>query len=201
MAIVVVGGSTKDIGKTALVCAVISGLSEFGWTAVKITGHSYQPEAALQRQSTEHTGPIICEETVAGQETDTARYLAAGARRALLVTRCGEEMPIDEIRGALKEDRNIIFESNRIIDVVKPDVCLALVGGQGTERKPSFLRLLRDANAVVSSETVELELAELPPGIPRFELQSLDHLTPELAHWLRLQLDRLGCAAGPHRNA
>ena len=150
MAIVVVGGSTKDIGKTALVCAVISGLSEFGWTAVKITGHSYQPEAALQRQSTEHTGPIICEETIAGQETDTARYLAAGARRALLVTRCGEEMPIDEIREALKEDRNIIFESNRIVDVVKPDVCLALVGGQGTERKASFLRLLRKANAVVS---------------------------------------------------
>ncbi len=201
MAIVVVGGSTKDIGKTALVCAVISGLSEFGWTAVKITGHSYQPEAALQRQSTEHTGPIICEETVAGQETDTARYLAAGARRALLVTRCGEEMPIDEIREALKEDRNIILESNRIVDVVKPDVCLALVGGQGTERKASFLRLLRKANAVVSVETVKLELGELPPGIPRFELQSLDRLTPELVNWLRSRLDQLDCAAGPHRNA
>ena len=110
-------------------------------------------------------------------------------------------MPIDEIREALKEDRNIIFESNRIVDVVKPDVCLALVGGQGTERKASFLRLLRKANAVVSVETVKLELGELPPGIPRFELQSLDRLTPELVNWLRSRLDQLDCAAGPHRNA
>ena len=42
MAIVVVGGSTKDIGKTALVCAVISALRDFEWTAGKITGHSYE---------------------------------------------------------------------------------------------------------------------------------------------------------------
>jgi len=43
VAIVVIGGSGKDIGKTTLVCAVISALREFGWTAVKITGHDYEP--------------------------------------------------------------------------------------------------------------------------------------------------------------
>ncbi|HEX3162219.1 MAG TPA: hypothetical protein VHQ92_06555, partial [Pseudolabrys sp.] len=126
MAIVVVGGSAKDIGKTALVCAVISGLSEFGWTAVKITGHDYEIDSISK-------GPTIRSELTAGETTDTARYLAAGSRRALLVTRCGPEIPIDEIRAALKDDRNILFESNRIMDAVTPDACLALVGGQRSD--------------------------------------------------------------------
>ena len=100
----------------------------------------------------------VISETTAGQATDTARYLAAGARRALLVTRCGPEIPIDEIRAALKADRNILFESNRIIDVVKPDVCLALVGGSQTESKPSFVKLLHNADAVLSVGMLEMEI-------------------------------------------
>ena len=181
MAIVVVGGSAKDIGKTALVCAVISGLSELGWTAVKITGHEYEIDSISK-------GPTIRSELTAGETTDTARYLAAGARRALLVTRCGSEIPIDEIRAALKDDRNILFESNRIIDVVKPDVCLALVGGSLTELKPSFVELLRNADALVGLGMLEVESAGLAAGIPHFELQSPDRLTPELETWLRSRL-------------
>ena len=34
----------------------------------------------------------------------------------------------------------MIYESNRIIDRVKPDVCLALAGGPPAEWKPSFVR-------------------------------------------------------------
>lgn len=191
MAIVVVGGSSKDIGKTALVCGVIAALPDFDWTAVKITGHDYDIDSISR-------GPIVRSETVAGQATDTARYLAAGACRALLVTRCSPEIPIEEIRAALKEDRNILFESNRIIDVVKPDVCLALVGGSGTELKPSFLRLLQKADALVSPGTIEIESVETAAGIAHFELQSLDHLTPELAKWLRSRLER---APGTHWKA
>jgi len=180
LAILVVGGNGKDVGKTALVCAVISSLREFHWTAVKITGHDYGP---VEDQG---TAPqlTIREETCAGQETDTARYLAAGARRALLVTRTGDQLPVVEIRIALGEDRNVIFESNRIVDVVTPDVCLALMGGR--ERKASFERLLQMADAIV---TVQKSLqGALPEGIQRFELNSADRLSAEMTAWLR---DRL----------
>jgi hypothetical protein len=190
LAIVVVGGSTKDIGKTALVCAMISGLSEFGWTAVKITGHNYELGPFLSRQASEHSDPIFWEETVPGQETDTARYLAAGARRALLVTRPGPEMPIDEIRAALKGDRNIIFESNRIIDAVEPNVCIALLSVEIKDAKPSFYRLMRKADALVCVYTAGMGVPEFPFGLPRFRLQSLDRLSPELEAWLRMRLDR-----------
>ena len=85
----------------------------------------------------------IREETIAGQQTDTSRYLAAGARRALLVTRQRAEVPIEEIRRAVGADRNVIFESNRIVDAIKPDVCLALASGRPAEWKPSFVRSCR----------------------------------------------------------
>jgi hypothetical protein len=183
VAIVVVGGSGKDVGKTGVVCAVISALREYEWTAVKITGHDY-PAGGSNESS---AALVIREETRAGEETDTARFLRAGAKRALLVTRVGDEVPMDEIRAALGSDRNVIFESNRILDAVKPDVCLALVGGD--ERKASFVRLMRAADAVL---TVQGSAAEtLREGVRRFQLESVDRLPAELLTWLRERLDRV----------
>jgi hypothetical protein len=54
--------------------------------------------------------------------------------------------------------------------------------------KASFLGLLRKADALVSVGVIEMESAELAVDIPRFELESLDHLTPELVNWLRSRL-------------
>lgn len=187
MSIIVIGGSRKDSGKTTLVCGVVAALREFGWTAVKITGHDYEPanSAASRAGISKQT---IFEETSAGAETDTALYLAAGARRALLVSRFGVDVPMEDIRKALAGDRNIIFESNWIVDAVKPDVCLAVLGGARSEMKPSFLRLLRVADALVSVGGAEEEIVGAPPGIPRFALQSLDSIPPEMESWLRERL-------------
>ena len=179
MAIVVIGGSGKDIGKTTLVCAVISALREFRWTAVKITGHDYEP--AEEGMS---LGTAIREESRAGGETDTERYLAAGARRALLVTRVGSAVPVNEIRRALGGDRNVIFESNRIVDAMKPDVCLALVGG--TERKASFERLLVSADGVVTVGGAQVD--RLPGAARRFDLEFVGRLSTDFVDWLRHRL-------------
>jgi len=185
VAIVVVGGSVKNVGKTALVCAVISALPEFGWTAVKVTGHDYEPSvpSAEREGSCDRT---IWEETTSGAETDTARYLAAGARRALLVMRQGEGVPMEEIRRALGADRNIIFESNRIIDAIKPDLCIALVDGVMKDVKASFRLLLSVADVLVNAD--DGEIAGAPPAIPRFRLKSLDCISPQMANWLREHL-------------
>lgn len=180
MAIVVVGGSTKDIGKTALVCAIISALREFNWTAVKITAHDY---------TTESVGRAAIRSTPAEEttETDTSRYLAAGAQRSLLVTRHGAQIPLKEIE-RLGADRNVIYESNRVIDAVVPDVCIALAGGRREEWKPSFVRLLQKADALVSWQSIEIDSGLARRGIPHFRLQSPDRLTPELVDWLRLRV-------------
>lgn len=185
MAIVVVGGSGKDVGKTAVVCGVIAALPELAWTAVKITGHEYEPVARVPN-AIGISNRTIWEETTPGADTDTERYLAAGARRALLVMRSCAEVPIEEIRKALGDDRNIIFESNRIVDALKPDVCIAVVDGAVAEVKASFQRLLRVADGLVSVGADAN--AGWPAGIPRFRLQSLNRLSPEMANWLRARL-------------
>ncbi|HEV2214556.1 MAG TPA: hypothetical protein VGR64_04640, partial [Terracidiphilus sp.] len=112
MAVIVIGGSGKNVGKTALVCGIIAALHDFDWTAVKISGHDYMAHTGGRVSAS----PAIHEETTAGSETDTSRYVAAGARRALLVTRSGMEVPVEEIRRAVGADRNVIYESNRIVD-------------------------------------------------------------------------------------
>jgi hypothetical protein len=184
VAILVVGGSTKDIGKTSLICGIISALRDFHWTAVKITGHSYVTASSAESET---PSAIVWEETTVGQATDTARYLAVGARRALLVTRRQEEVPIKEIRQALGNDRNILFESNRIIDMLRPDVCLALIG-DAQELKPSFLRLIRIADALVTFSG-HRQFPDAPAGIPVFMQQSPDQISPELMEWLRARLN------------
>ena len=100
------------------------------------------------------------------------------------MTRVGDEVPIQEIRCALGSDFDVIFESNRIVDWVEPDVCLALVSG--AERKASFVRLLRVANAVLMVGAVDDK--DLPEGVPRFQLDAPDQLSADTVDWLRQQL-------------
>ncbi len=55
--IVVVGGSSRNVGKTGVMCEIISATREAGWTALKISPHDHQP----------------------GHFGDTDRFAAAGA--------------------------------------------------------------------------------------------------------------------------
>ncbi|MDE3188196.1 MAG: hypothetical protein KGM96_11850, partial [Acidobacteriota bacterium] len=142
MAVIVVGGSGQGAGKTALVCGVIAALAEFGWTAVKITNHAHG-----QREA-------IWEERDAGRGTDTARYLAAGARRALLVTAGDDELALrlGQLEAMLEPGAHVIYESNRIVEHVRADVCLAVGGDAEGVPKPSFRGLVERADAMVSRE-------------------------------------------------
>lgn len=177
MAILVVGGSGRDVGKTTLVCGLIAALAELRWTAVKITSHAHGH------------GVPVWEETAAGEGSDTARFLVAGARRALLVTAAGEEFPIAEVRAALEPDENVIFESNRILDYVEADVCLAVAGEGEGDIKPSFAGLLRRADGIVVKAARHAEQVDLPAVVRIFELADFARISPELVEWLRTRLD------------
>jgi len=139
MPIIVVGGSSKNVGKTALVCGLIAALPEFAWTAVKITSHEHGKAES------------IWEETAAGTETDTARYLAAGARRAFLISTDDADLPfrLGELQAKLEAGAHLIFESNRILQHVQPDIFLAVEGGPQSEEKLSFREVAHPMTARV----------------------------------------------------
>jgi molybdopterin-guanine dinucleotide biosynthesis protein len=176
MAIIVVGGSSRGVGKTALICGLIAALPELRWTAVKIAGHAHRQEP-------------VWEETEAGQGTDTARFLFAGAKRALLVG-AEKDFPMEEIRSALGKDTNAIFESNRNVESLRPDLCLAVVGGD-SDVKSSFRSFVREADAIVMRSEIDWAPADLS-GVPVFRIDDLGRIPPEMLAWLRERLVRSG---------
>jgi hypothetical protein len=195
MAIIVVGGSTRGAGKTSLVCGLIAALPEFRWTAVKIAAHDHG-----------HNTPIW-EETQPGDETDTARYLAAGAARAFLATppTCDQapepDLPsvLDELWPNFGRGTNLIFESNSVVHHVRPNVCLMIhaVPNRGLplpQRKPSFIAAVGHADAMVALSYADKFIPDglcLPGQEPKpiFHLAGLERISPAMLDWLRSRLD------------
>src|SRR5262245_59150571 len=121
MKMVMVGGHTRNIGKTSVVEGIIRAMPEMNWTAVKVTqsGHGVCSTSGelCDCAVAEHAFAITTEKRPpTGSDTkatDTARFLAAGARRALWVrTGQGELVAaLPALRRALVGDRYVIVES------------------------------------------------------------------------------------------
>ncbi|MGD0914446.1 MAG: hypothetical protein ABR928_21340 [Terracidiphilus sp.] len=181
MAIIVVGGSAKDVGKTMLVCGLIAALDSLRWTAVKITSDA-------------HKGlPPIYEEKHAGPESDTARYLAAGADRAFLLTIPQNRdltEALDEFWPLIGRGANLIFESNLVAGVVNAEACLLVQGDpRAGAGKPSYYRAAQFADALVAQGDDDRMVADAmkwegKPRGPIFNLKQLDRISAEMKGWL-----------------
>ncbi len=160
--VVVVGGHTRSIGKTQLVCDVIAAFPRAGWIAGKITqyGHGVcaQNGENCDCAPTEHACALDWE-THSDTGTDSARFLAAGARRSFwLRTKQGflaEGLPL--LRTALRQvgvDGNgettpLILESNSLLQFVKPSLYFAVVDPAKEDFKDSARVALDRADALI----------------------------------------------------
>jgi molybdopterin-guanine dinucleotide biosynthesis protein len=159
MAIVVVGGHSRNIGKTSVVEGLIRGLPEMRWTAFKITQFGHGMCSAngepCDCETAEHT-VAVTEEKERASGTDSSRYLAAGAARSLWVrTRTGdlaEAMP--RIRKELEQAENAVIESNSILRFLRPDVYLSVLDPAVEDFKESARLYLDRADAVLVPEGV-----------------------------------------------
>ena len=175
MAIIVVGGAGRGAGKTALICGLIRALPDHSWTAVKITTHAHG-----------YSEPVF-EETLAGQGTDTARYLAAGAKRALLVTAHEDELGAF-VRKILEErgpQQHLLFESNSVLRYLRPDLCFAVATNLKGSSKPSFEIVDRCADATVALGGHD---HVIPGERIHFHLRSLERISPPMLEWLKEML-------------
>jgi len=160
--LIVVGGHTRSIGKTQLVCDVISAFRPANWIAGKITqyGHGVcaQNGENCDCAPDEHVCAINWE-VQADTGTDSARFLAAGARRSFwLRTKQGflaEGLPL--LRAALQEtlaDANgdlppLIVESNSLLQFLKPSLYFSVVDPAKEDFKDSARVALDRADALV----------------------------------------------------
>jgi len=154
VAIVVIGGHSRSVGKTSVVAGLISALREYDWTAVKITqyGHGVCSAngAPCDCATADHSW-AISEEKDRGGESDTSRFLAAGAARALWVRteqgRLAEAMPA--LRQRLERSRHVMVESNSVLKFLRPDLYLTVLDPATEDFKTSAREFLDRAGAVI----------------------------------------------------
>ncbi len=202
--LIVVGGHTRSIGKTQLVCDLISAFPERKWIAGKITqyGHGVcaQNGDNCDCAPDEHVCAISWEKEA--NETDSGRFLAAGARRSFwLRTKQGflaEGMPL--LRAALRETEsdsadvsgNLILESNTLLQFLKPSLFLMVVDPAKADFKDSARIQMDRASAVILRNaaangaaawagTSTKPLAEKPQFLQR----EGEELPPELCEQVR----------------
>jgi hypothetical protein len=160
--VIVVGGHTRSIGKTQLVCDVIAAFPGANWIAGKITqyGHGVcaQNGENCDCAPDEHVCAIHWE-TRMETGTDSARFLAAGARRSFwLRTKQGflaEGLPL--LRAALQETLAdakgelppLIVESNSLMQFLKPSLYFSVIDPAKEDFKDSARAAMDRADALV----------------------------------------------------
>jgi hypothetical protein len=152
--LVVVGGHSRNIGKTSVVAGLIRKLRDQKWTALKITqyGHgvcSHHGEACGCETEPEH--PFALSEEFEPSRTDSGRFLAAGAERSLwLRTPMGELARAKTTLSKIaRSGSNIIIESNSVLELLNPDLFLMVLDFSCQDFKPSSLRFMDRADAFV----------------------------------------------------
>jgi hypothetical protein len=154
MRTLVVGGHSRNIGKTSLGVDLIRAFPEARWTAVKITqfGHGICSVNGAQCgcAPNEHTVSLD-EELDRNNRTDSSRFLVAGAARAWWLRtkqgRLAEAMPL--LRDALADAENALLESNTVLHFLKPDLYLVVLDPAQSDFKDSARLFLDRADAIV----------------------------------------------------
>jgi hypothetical protein len=197
VALVVIGGHSRSVGKTSVVAGLISALPEFEWTAVKITqyGHGIcsADGEACDCATADHSW-AISEERDGSGGSDTSRFLVAGARRALWVRteqgRLAEAMPT--LRRRIEDARNVIVESNSVLKFARPDLYLTVLDPATADFKSSAREFLDRANAVIlhARDQSEWQGVSLKPlaDRPVFRIMPPRYVTPEIAEFVRVRL-------------
>jgi hypothetical protein len=191
--LVIVGGHSRNIGKTSVVCGIIRQMPECHWIAIKITqyGHGVCSHEGEPCECADPRHPVaMSEEKGADPTTDSGRFLAAGAERAYWLRTpaggLGEAMP--KLRQSIAGAANVIVESNSLLQFLKPHRCLMVMDGAVPDFKPTSRRFLDRADALVVTSSAPLAWRDLPASLfnhkPRFHAPAPAYQSPELMRWI-----------------
>jgi hypothetical protein len=151
-----VGGHARKIGKTSLIASLLGRLRKHRWTALKITRHGHavcsnhgtKPTCGCDPEGGEEFS--LTEEYAPG-ESDSGRFLAAGAERSFWMRLPANDTAraIPVLHKVLAQSPNAIVESTSVLDLVQPDLFLMLLDFSSTEFKPSSFGYMDRADAFV----------------------------------------------------
>jgi len=154
MGIIVIGGHSRNVGKTSVVAGLIAALPAYDWTAFKITqfGHGICSRNGKQCDCASRDRCwAMTEEHDKSGISDTSRFLVSGARQAFWVRT--EQGRLHEamftIERKLNSAPNAIIESNSILEFVRPDLYITVLDPATEDFKASAERYLDRADGIV----------------------------------------------------
>jgi hypothetical protein len=194
VAIVVIGGHSRSVGKTSVVAGLIAALPEYDWTAVKITQYGHGICSANGEACDCATGDhswAISEEKDRSGESDTSRFLVAGAARSLWVRteqgRLAEAMPA--LRRRIELAGNVIVESNSVLKFIRPDLYMTVLDPGTEDFKKSAQEFMDRAGAVILHDRTDAAWhgVSLKPVAERpvFRITAPDYVTAEIVEFVR----------------
>jgi hypothetical protein len=197
MSIVVIGGHSRNVGKTSVVAGLIAAMPEHNWTAVKITQYGHGVCSVNGKQChcavDEHQWAITEERDRSGG-SDTSRFLVAGAQRSLWVRtkqgRLSEAMP--GLRRKLESTENAIIESNSVLGFLTPDVYLTVLDSATLDFKASARKFLELADAIILHDSAREGTDPAWPDIPiaaiahkpTFRIRPPHYITTEIVEFV-----------------
>jgi hypothetical protein len=198
MAVIVIGGQSRQIGKTSVVAGIIAALPQYGWSAFKITQHRHELEPSGDLSSNGRPWEISEEMERSGRagQTDTGRFLAAGAEHAFWVrTEPGQlkhAMPM--VQSKLAEARNAIVESNSVMQFLQPDLYMVVIDPAIADFKASAQEFLYRADAVIvhggrdNARTESIKDPAASPERTTFLITPPHYVTQEIIDFVKKKL-------------
>jgi len=194
--LVIVGGHSRNIGKTSVVEGVVRALPEANWTAVKITQYGHNVCAAGGDSCDCAAGddhPYALTEERQPGPTDSGRFLAAGAKRAFWLRTAKGELghAIPALHKIVACSENVILESNSAMQFFTPDLYVVVLDPSVADMKESTRRYFDRADAFV---VIDRGATPFPwQGVPRRWLQGKPsflarppiYVGEEMCSWLR----------------
>jgi hypothetical protein len=195
MTTVVVGGHSRKVGKTSVTAGLIRAFSEYDWTAIKISSHWHAGDVPAEDADLNRICSIREEKNREGN-SDTSRFLAAGAARSFWVRIKGNglEAAMERLHPILQSSPFVIIESNAILRFIRPDLCILVLRYDVEDFKESARELLRQAHAAVAfgrgSSTPSWEgMANAAlTGVPQFSPDDLGIMPAEFIGWVAARL-------------
>ena len=200
MAIVVIGGHSRNVGKTSVVAGLVAKLPAYNWTAFKLTqfghGRCSLNGKPCQCETADHAWAITEEKDTSGK-TDSSRFLVAGAKHSFWVrTAQGQlEKAMPAIHRRLANVENAILESNSILKFIRPDIYISVLDPATEDFKASAQKYLERADAVVVHRKGSRE--PLWPGIslpsatdrPVFVIDPPDYVSSEVVEFVARRME------------
>jgi len=148
---IIIAGTGQNVGKTTLVCNIISENKTKNIYAIKISPHFHKLTKTdkIIKQTNDF---VIIEETNIDTGKDSAKMLKSGAKKVFYV-QCTDEYlaeVFNEIKKLIPEESNIIIESGGARNIFKPTLFLMIKHADINQIKIKSAKLLSLADKIIT---------------------------------------------------